>query len=311
MRFAVWRQALVAGLAALAGAAHGAEPLWICMAENNAPHSERRGNEARGFDVNLGRVLAERVGRTLAIRWFESKHEKEASLALSVNAMLSAGLCDLVAGYALYEPALGAPAAATARTPDHDGAKPMRERPWIKLGALAATRPYHAVPFTVVLAPGEPHRMVRSLDDLAGLRVAANIGTLSDAILRVYGNGVLVKGIASLGQRDDALAVLERGGLDATFIELHKFDRYRGQVPATKLVASGFLHSFSFNLGYAALDTQQAVGLEKVNQVLGDLMRSGEIGDLAKEAGMTYVFPRSPDVRGPITLQTLRTLSAQ
>ena len=107
----------IAACALLAAAfATGAEPLPVCMEESNAPVSQRRGPAAGGFDVLLAQALAERLGRPLAIRWFESKYEKEASLALAVNALLSSGVCALVAGYPLYAPQLGAPQAARSPT---------------------------------------------------------------------------------------------------------------------------------------------------------------------------------------------------
>lgn len=290
--------------------ATGAAPLAICMEESNAPVSQRRGPGAGGFDVLLAQALAERLGRPLVIRWFESKYEKEASLALAVNALLSSGVCELVAGYPLYAPQLGAPQAATARTPDHDGAKPPRQRPWIRLGSLIASRPYLAAPLTIILAPGARERTLTSLDDLSGLRVVATAGTLADAILRLHRGGAFVKDLSSLPQNDDLLAALESGGYDAAFVELHKYDRHRARLPATRLAPSGFLHALSFNLGIVALEGERAL-IASVNQALEDLRRDGRLVAIAERAGLSYVAPQAPEVRGPISLQLLRAMAIQ
>jgi ABC-type amino acid transport substrate-binding protein len=294
----------------VAALALGAEPLPICMEESNAPVSQRRGPAAGGFDVLLAQALAESLGRPLAIRWFESKYEKEASLALAVNALLSAGVCELVAGYPLYAPQLGAPAAATARTPDYDGARPPRQRPWIRLGSLIASRPYLAAPLTIILAPGARERRIGSLDDLAGMRVLATAGTLADAILRLHRGGALLRDLSSLPQNEDLLAALEQGGHDAAFVELHKFDRHRARFPATQLAPSGFLHPLSFNLGFVALDGERAL-VASANQALDELQRSGALAEIAGRAGLTYVAPQAPEVRGPITLQSLRGMAVR
>ena len=167
------------------------EPLAVCVAGGNPPYAARTKGAAAGFDVALAAAVAARLQRPLKLMWYEIEIEKESSPTLEVNALLSAGLCELAAGYVLYAPALGAPAAPTARTPDHDGAKPKRQRPWIKLGPLIASEPYQASVQTVVLRPGLEGASVGSLADLQAFSTGTVSASLAWAILMLYRDGAL------------------------------------------------------------------------------------------------------------------------
>ena len=100
-RHATWSvAALLSAVASVALAAD--DPLKICLDENRPPLSmHHRGKPDAGFDVLLAQAVAERLGRTLAIQWFESKLDEDSSLLFVANALLSDGRCSLVGGYAL------------------------------------------------------------------------------------------------------------------------------------------------------------------------------------------------------------------
>lgn len=293
---------------AYAAFAHAEEPLAVCVAEKNPPYAARAKGVASGFDVKLAEAIAAGLKRPLKLMWYEIEIEKESSPTLEVNALLSAGLCELAAGYILYEPALGAPAVPTARTPDHDGAKPKRQRPWIKLGSLIASEPYQASVLSVVLRPGLDGATVGSLADLSALRIGTVSGSLAGAILMLYRDGALQNKLVSLGWRDDPLAQLEAGKFDATLIELNRLDAYRIAHADTRVAATGYLLPFRFNLGFAALESKRDV-IESVNAILRELQAQGRLSEFARDAGLTHVPARAPQIRPAITTQALRNAS--
>ena len=84
-------------------------------------------------------ALAKRLGRPLAIQWYESKLDAEASSTIEANALLSDGRCNLVAGYPLVKDALGKPGLEKARLPGFAGAQPADRRRLVELGTLTPT----------------------------------------------------------------------------------------------------------------------------------------------------------------------------
>lgn len=288
--------AAVFGLAfASGGPARAEAALTVCLDENVPPYSSHRGVTASGFDLAVAQKVAERVERPLAVQWFESKIDEDSSV-LAANALLSDGRCQLVAGYPLIREALGKPGAASARLPDYEGAMPADRRRRVALGTLVPSRPYHYAPLTVVLSPAAALDHVNSLGDLDGVRLVVEGGTLADAILMTYRDGRLVNRITHLVPgRGELLKRLESGNEDATLIALHRFDAYRLEHPDTKLRLSGFYYRIGFNMGFAALSTEQAL-VEQVDRAIDEMTAKGEFAVLARAAGMTYLPPHSPDI---------------
>ena len=97
--------------------------------------------------------VAKRIGRTLAVQWFETKLDPDSSTTLAADALLSDRRCQLVGGYPLVESALGTPGMKSARLPDFVGARPADRGRSIELGTLVPSRAYHFAALTVVLAP--------------------------------------------------------------------------------------------------------------------------------------------------------------
>jgi ABC-type amino acid transport substrate-binding protein len=293
---------MLAGTATMAAAQ---DTLRVCLDENVPPYSVRHGRGGSGFDLAVADAVAKRLGRSLAVQWFESKVETDSSSTLAANALLSDGRCQLVAGYPLIKDALGKPAAATARLPDFDGATPADRRRRVALGTLVPSRAYHHAPLTIVLAAGVA-KPVTGLADLEGLKLVIEASTLADTILMTYRDGVLVNHITHLvpGRRE-LLPRLEQGGFDATLVPLHRFDAYRAQHPQTTLKPSGYYHRIGFNMGFVGLATEAPL-IEQVDAAIGDLLAGGALPALAHDAGMTYVPPRLPDVQESLSLSALR-----
>ena len=287
---------------AVARAADG--PLKVCLDEDLPPLSaHQRGKPDTGFDVALARAVADRLGRPLEIRWFESKLDEDSSPALEANALLSDGRCALVGGYALTRDSLVAPGVKTAKLPGFEGITPSDRKRRIPIGVLAPSQPYIYSPLTIVLGPKARDRKIADIGDLAGLRIAIESGTLGDAILMTFDNGRLIDDITHLVPgRSDLLGTTDRGEFDATLLDLRRFDAYRAAHPDTKLTGSGYYYPIGANRGYVGLADDPAL-LVAVNGALSDLQAAGTIAELGRAAGLTYLAPREPMILGDVWLK--------
>lgn len=278
-----------------------AAPLTVCMAENSPPFSMARKGKLTGFDVKLAEAVAHGLGRELTLVPFEPEVEKESMLTHEVNAMLSAGLCDLASGFPLLASDLGPPTRERFKTPDHPGAKPPRERPWITLGTLVPSQPYQGTALVIVQRGGEAP--VSSLGELKGRRIGAVAGTLEGTLVAMYGGGVLAKQMVSLGQREDFWAALEGGQVDAMMVPSAAFDAYRVRKPGTTLQA-GPAKPLGINLGWVALSSKAEL-LAAVDRVVARASASGELQLWAREAGLSWQAPSLPAVTGSLSLAGL------
>jgi ABC-type amino acid transport substrate-binding protein len=285
--------------------------LKVCLDEDLPPLSaHHRGTPDRGFDVALAEAVAERLGRSLNIQWFESKLDEDSSPALEANALLSDGRCSLVGSYALTKDSLVVPGVKTAKLPGFEGATRDDRRRRVPLGVLAPSQPYIYSPLTVVLGPKANEkgreRRIADVGDLAGFRIAIESGTLGDAILMTFDKGRLIDDITHLVPgRDDLLGALDRGDFDATLLDLRRFDAYRAAHPDTRLVLSGYFYPIGANRGYVGLASDPEL-LVAVNKALSDLQGSGTMADLGQAAGLTYLPPREPAILGDAMLKVLQ-----
>lgn len=298
---------LAAILAASATAAWAADPLSICLDEDRPPLSaHHRGKPDSGFDVLLAQAIADRMGRSLKIQWFESKLDEDSSPQLEANALLSDGRCSLVGGYALTADSLVVPGMKTARLPDFAGATRDDRRRRVALGVLAPSRPYVYSPMTIVLGPKARERKIGGIGDLAGLRLAIESGSLGDAILITFDKGRLIDDVTHLVPgRDDLLGALDRGDYDATLIDLARFDAHRAAHPDTTITASGYYYPIGANRGYVGLASDPAL-IEAANNALTDLAAEGKIAEFGKQAGLTYLPPREPAILGDVWRQIIQ-----
>lgn len=287
----------------------------VCLDEDLPPLSaHHRGAPDRGFDVALAQAVAERLGRPLQIQWFESKLDEDSSPALEANALLSDGRCSLVGGYALTKDSLVVPGVKTAKLPDFEGATRDDRRRRVPLGVLVPSQPYIYSPLTVALGPKASEkalekardRCIAGVGDLAGLRIGIESGTLGDAILMTFDKGRLIDDITHLVPgRDDLLGALERGDLDATLLDLRRFDAYRAAHPDTRIVASGYFYPIGANRGYVGLASDPDL-LVAVDKALADLQAAGTIAGLGQAAGLTYLPPREPAILGDVWLKIIQ-----
>lgn len=300
MRSAARRGLALVLLAAVALPARAEPALTVCLDRSIPPLSFKQGDRKGGFDLAVADAVARRLGRTLIVQWFEGGRDLDDHPDRQANALLSDGHCQLVGGYALIADALGTPGADRSRLPMYEGAKTADRRRWVRLGSLMATHPYRFEPLTIVLGPKAAERAVRQLSDLTGLRLGVEETTLADAVLRAYGGGQFMEQITHVVPGRGLLDGLEGGNYDAVLVELSEFDAYRQQHPQTRLRASGYYHSLGFNMGFVGLATEAALVAE-VGSVLDEMLATDEPRRLAQETGVTYLPPRSPDVRVSIS----------
>jgi ABC-type amino acid transport substrate-binding protein len=298
---AVFLMTIVAIQAVAAG-----DVLRVCLDEDLPPLSvHHRGKPASGFDVALAQAIAERLGRSLEIQWFESKLDEDSSPALETNALLSDGRCSLVGGYALTTDSLVVPGLKTAKLPDFEGATGPDHRRRVPLGVLTPSDPYIYSALTVVLGPKAADRHITGIGDLAGLRIGIESGTLADALLMTFDKGRLIDNVTHLvPARDDLLGTLERGDLDATLLDLRRLDAYRATHPDTKLIASGYFYPIGVNRGYVGLASEPAL-LAEVNKALSALQADGTVAKLAEVAGVSFLSPREPVILGDAMMKAL------
>jgi len=300
---------LLAATAATACAAE--EPLRVCLDQDLPPLSAHHRNKPdSGFDVALAKAVADRLGRPLMIRWFESKLDEDSSPALEANALLSDGRCSLVGSYALTKDSLVVPGVKTAKLPDFEGATRDDRRRRIPLGVLVPSQAYLYSPLTIALGPKGLEKLrdrhIADIGQLAGLRIGIESGTLADAILMTFDNGRLIDDITHLVPgRDDLLGALERGDFDATLLDLRRLDAYRASHPDTRLAASGYYYPIGANRGYVGLASDPDL-LVAVNKALTDLQNAGTIAELGRAAGLTYLPPREPIILGDVWLRVLQ-----
>lgn len=280
-----------------------AQPLTVCMAEDNAPLSYAVKGDTRGLDVRVARALAAELKRELSIVPFESKLEGETTLSQEVNALLSSGVCDIASGFSLLAADLGAPGRPTARVPDHPGAKRRPLRPWVPLGTLVPSLAYHAMAMGLVVR--EADRAGATLAEPGDARIGVVTGTLSGTAVSMFRNGKLRSQIVSLSRTENVLEQLEAKRFDAALVALDRLDAWRITHPDTTLRRTPYLHPFRINIGFVARSDTPEV-LAAANRVIERSLASGELQRWATESGATWVAPALPQVGAAFTLAELQ-----
>jgi ABC-type amino acid transport substrate-binding protein len=298
--FALTLLAFAAGPATLAS---GTETLRVCLNAKAPPWSLHGDGRSSGFDLAVADAIARRLGWKLAAQWFETELDQDSSTALAANALLSAGLCQLVGGYPLAESTVGKPGMSSARLPDYEGAAPSDRRRLLGLGVLVPSRAYHFAALTVVTrSPVQ----ISDMAQLDGMKLGVEGGTLADAALMLFAGGRFIDQITHvIPGRDELLPRLEKGEYDATLVELRVFDAYRGAHPETTLTPACYYSRIGFNMGFVGLSTEQDL-IDRVDGSISYMLDNGELAVLARDAGVTYLPPRQPNLSRDVTIDDLR-----
>ena len=285
--------------ASLAAAGVSAQTLTVCMAEDNPPLSYRAEGQDRGLDVRVAQAVADALRRRLRVVFFESKYEADKNLTHEVNALLSSGVCDMASGFALMANDLGPPSRPTARVPDYPGAKRPPQRPWVPLGTLVPSRPYHAMAMGLVVR--DPARQGATLADPGDAKIGVVTGTLAGTAVSMYRNGKLRPQIVTLSQSQDVLEQLEARRFDATLVPLDRLDAWRLAHPGTPLRRAAYTHPLRINIGFVARsDAPDVIGA--ADKVIGDALANGDLQRWSEQGGTTWVAPAEPRVTPAIGL---------
>ena len=233
---------------------------------------------------------------------FETEFERESTLAREVNALLSAGICELASGFPLLREDFAAPTGG-ARTPDYPGAKRRRERPFIPLQQMAASKPYQGMALVVVLRR-EAARKVERLSDLKGLRIGNVAGTLSSGLLMMYRNGTLKSDLISIPQRGESVfQLMQADKLDAGLVAAGLYDAWKLEHPDSSFVLTEYRRPLGINLGFVAVP-QGADALRAANRVIERALERGDLAKWAAEEGVSWMKPTAPDVsRAPSLIE--------
>jgi ABC-type amino acid transport substrate-binding protein len=288
-----------AALAQSRSDAPSAPPLSVCMGEDNAPLSMARKGQLSGFDVAMAQAVAQELGRPLRLVPFESELESDANVAIEVNALLSAGVCDLVSGFPLLSGDLGAPQRASAKTPDYPGAKRPPERPLIPLGQMMASAPYQGMALQMVWR--QQAQAVPTLGDVKGQTIGAVAGTLGGTLVATYRGGALVPQMVSLARNEDPWAALESGRVDAMLVPTTAWDVYRQRHADALTLRAGEPMSLGVNLGWVARADSGPL-LAAVNCVVA---REDDLQRWAQTATLQRLKPTQPAVVSSLTLTAL------
>ena len=295
------------GLALFSAAvfAQAPAPLVVCMADDNLPLSRVEKGEAQGLDLRIAQAVATQLGRPLKVQAFESEYEGDSQLTHEVNAMLSLGLCDAASGFPLLSADLGAPSRPTARLPGYPGGKrSKRERLFVPLGSLVASRAYSAAALGVVLRdPGQP---LASLTELGERRLGVLSGTLAGSVAQMWHNGALRARLVSLSQNEDMLGLMSKEPkdaadsapkFDAAMMPLALFDGWKLRHPGSSLTAAQWRRPIGVNFGFVTLSGATEVRAA-IDAVVGRSLADGQMARWAAEEGMSWLPPIAPDV-GP------------
>jgi len=304
------RTLAVAGALAVAvlAAPLRAAPLTVCVAEDNAPLSYLVRGQARGLDLRIAQAAAAALGRPLAVVPFETAYEKESTLAHEVNALLSSGVCEAVSGFPLLREDLGPPTRPSARTPDYPGAKRKRERPYVTLGPLAASRAYQGAALGLVVAG--PAESVATLADLAALddggarKLGVTTGTLAGSVAQTWRHGVLRKRLLTVSQREEVLDAVADGRAAAALLPLARFDGWKLAHRDSPLRATAWRRPLEINLGFVTLDgaTEVRAALDRVIEAA---RADGSLARWAAEEGVSWTPPTTPEVGNGPSLASL------
>jgi polar amino acid transport system substrate-binding protein len=232
----------------------------VCADPDALPFSQRSGAPA-GFQIDLAKILADRIGVRLDINWIALR-----SAARGVN-------CDAIMG-----------SLAQAHEDETEEHKPST-------GILRAvlTRPYARQTTRVVIAEGSPP--IQTLDDLRGRSVA-----VIHASLAHYFFGARRIPVRTLyPTQEEIIAAVARKEMSAGIVSDWIFGWYRKTHPESGLRILDSLvidPDLDYNVAVTLRNTDVEL-VQKVNAVLATLRSDGSLNRLFESYGINYRLPDS------------------
>ena len=266
----------------------------VCLARNGGAMSRARVNGGTGFDYGVVEEVAQRMGVDLKITWFESEDGELESPLNTTYAMLAFGLCDAVPGHPIAHRTSGPPRTARSLLPYWD------ERPdnWdikfqVDLQPVAVTQPYMFAGLGVVLGPDTGRDDVDTLQDLEGLTVGVQQGTLAEAVLRRDGPRSIQANVVTVPPTPKFLWDMELGKFEAALVDVAAYDFHKRQNSISKLQLASFRHKLGLNIGIAVLGDRPALAAV-LDAALGEMLADGSMDRIAKKQKVHFMTP-DPD----------------
>ena len=231
----------------------------ICVDPDAMPFSQRSGAPS-GFQIDLAKILADRIGVRLDTYWIASR-----SAARNVN-------CDAIMG-------------SLAQTQDGDA---EQHKPSTGVLRAALTHSYAQVTTRVVIAEGSPP--VQTLDDLRGRSVAVIHASLAHYLL----NAKHIPVRTLYPTQEEILAAVASKEMSAGIVGDWIFDWYQKTHPESGLRIVDALvvdPDLDYNVAITLRNTDVGL-LEKVNAVLDGLKSDGSLTRLFADYGITYRAPK-------------------
>lgn len=231
----------------------------VCVDPDGMPFSQRSGPPA-GFQIDLAKILADRIGVRLDIDWIAMR-----GAARRVN-------CDAIMS-----------SLAQAHEDDADEHKPT--------GALraAVTHPYARETTRVVIAAGSP--AVQTLDDLRGRSVAVIHASFAHYLL----NQKHIPVRTLYPTQEEILAAVASKEMSAGVVADWIFDWYQKTHPDSGLRILDALvidPNLDYNVAITLRNTDVGL-LDKVNAVLRALETDGSLVRVFADYGIAYRAPSS------------------
>jgi ABC-type amino acid transport substrate-binding protein len=287
--------------------------LTACLARNAGSISGLRSGGGVGIDYRVSQALANELGLTLKVEWFEGEVEEDSDPVLQTYAMLSYPLCDLVLSHPLFEPSIGPPPTTAAALPRWYGMpteldtvtnrRVSKRLPHVTLKSITVTKPYMRAEIGLVYHKDTPEP--KGLHDLGDRRLAVQQGTLSGSMATMTN---LAADVVTLNPGANFLWQLEQGRADVGIVDVPAYDGHRLHNKVTKLRLADWRHPVGFDIGAAILADRPALK-KRLDKVIEGLLGSNDIQAMAVEEGVTYAKPKNAGIEKMLTMRRLQTIT--
>ena len=279
--------------------------LTACLAKNGGIMASRRAKGGAGLDYEVVRVLAEKMGLSLVVEWFESEQEEESTPVREHYAMLAYQVCDVLPGFALYETSLSAFYKTRGALPRWDNRPEILTQEFqVDLEPISVSDPYARMEMGVVYRTPEFERNITKISDLEGLRIGVEQGTLAGVLTLRQGTEKMVSDATTFNPGPDYLWKMEQGEFDASLVTIGAYDFHKKQNAISTLVLGDYRHSIGFNLSIAMLKRNRDL-LDQIDPIIHTMIEDGTMEALAKKSKHTYSKPREPWVQKRLTMQDI------
>lgn len=288
--------------------------LTTCLARNAGAISGLRSKGGIGIDYRVSQALATHLGLNLKVEWFEGEVEEDSDPVLQTYAMLSYPLCDLVLSHPLFEPSIGKPPTTAAALPRWYGMpteldavthrRVNKKLQHVALRPISVTKPYMRAEIGLVFRNGEPEPS--GLHDLVGRRLAVQQGTFSGSIATLTSPELAAKAI-TFNPGANFLWQLEQGQADVAIVDVPAYDGHRLHNKITKLRLADWRHPLGFDIGAAVL-TDKTEFKQEIDNIVLELVESGQVETMALEEGVSYAKPANSGIEKMFTMRRLQAL---